>query len=147
MVGQLAERTEKVLETFRVVKHKSARETYLEWLRPMMEACEETDPNQLLMNGDITPDDAIAGMELQGFWGFAWFHESEVHAWVHPRTSRRQLLVFLAHEIEHLVYPHQAGWRIKDRMMLEERRCDLTGVIALRAYEVAVKHWPKIMAR
>lgn len=145
LVGQLASRTEKALETFRIVKHDSARAIYLEDLRPFMEMCNETDPNQLLLNGHITPDQAVEGLEDQGFWGFANPSVNEIHAWVTPTTSRRQLLVFLAHEIEHLVYRHQSAWKSKDRMMIEERRCDLTGVIALRAYEMAVQHWPNIM--
>ncbi len=101
----------------------------------MMEDIGETDPEQMLLNGVYPASAMVSMIEDMRFWGFAEPKKGIIHLWVGKGVKRVQLMAFVAHELEHLVYGHQSSWKVTglDR---EERRCDLTGAIAARTSEI-----------
>ena len=93
----------------------------------MMEDAGETDPDQILC-GKYTRGEMAQIIKDMGFWGYASTKEGIIHCWWKPGCARYQLVAFVCHELEHLVR--------KCHPRDEEKRCDLTGAIGVRALQL-----------
>ena len=127
-VAQLSTAACRRLDKAHLMRHPTAGRLYLEFLKPMMEDIGETDADQLLLAGQYNFEETVSIIETMGFWGFAHPATGVIHCWWNSHCPRRQLVAFVCHELEHIV----ASCRPKD----EEKRCDLTAAIAVRAMEL-----------
>lgn len=131
LVASLSPAVVKKLNALKFVRHKSARSLWLYNLQPMMDEIGETDPNTMLLGGEFTADQMIENIEWMGFWGFAEPKKNQIHCWWKRGVCQEQLLALIAHELEHIARKHS-----RFRGDFEERRCDLTGAIAAKAWQL-----------
>lgn len=83
---------------------------------------------------DVSLEDALAGMEAMGCWGFCDSATNTVHAWASADADPATVMHMLAHEIGHLTgQGHPDGYH-------EEMRAEQFGRAAMAAYRLLRTH-------
>ena len=147
IVGFLSPHAARVLSTVKLVSHASPDGVWMAFMHPLLHAA----PGMIYHGGPhavgsvwdivdtqgrtVVQADILAGMHAHGCWGFCQFSDTTIHVWWAGTTPIIKRLALVAHELEHL-----AGRYFKrqkaDPRELEERRCDLSGAVAAKAYEL-----------
>lgn len=85
----------------------------------------------------FTFKDEIEGIKASGIWGFCDTKNNIIHYWHDGKRTKKELAMFLGHEIGHLVVPSTRSG--STAALREEQKCDKFGEVAVRVMELLEK--------